>query len=103
MSRKSQSAGNLAGRAGSELRGSAQSLAWRNAHRDPAEWHLIGPGGKLLAAVVCQDDGSWRWDRFTTIGEQGLPPASGREPSRRWAQRRAAGSLGTTAKVTPAK
>jgi hypothetical protein len=45
-------------------------------------------GGKLLAEVQ-QQDNEWRWQRFSTIAEHGLPPAGGRASSRRDAQKKA--------------
>lgn len=52
-------------------------------------WTLLHDGNRL-AEVVCDDDGTWQWWRYTTIKEHGIPPASGREPSRREAMKRAA-------------
>lgn len=65
-----------------------KTVQWKNAKRDPATW-LLEIGGKIVAEVQQQDNGEWRWQRFSTIAEHGLPPGAGKATSRRDAQKKA--------------
>jgi len=65
-----------------------QPIQWRNSHRDPATW-VLEIGGQVAAEVQQLDSGEWRWQRFGSIAEHGMPPAAGRAASRRDAQKKA--------------
>lgn len=61
---------------------------WERAGIDPSRWELRD-GADTIAEVLELPNGEWRWYRHTSIKTHGIPPGSGREPSRREAQRRA--------------
>ena len=43
----------------------------------------------VIAEVFREDSGSWRWHRYTTIADHGVPPGNGRKDSRKEAQKAA--------------
>lgn len=65
---------------------------WKETISDPSTWSLV-VDGSVVAEVVRDDDGRWRWYRRTSIAEHGVPPAGGIEDDRRTAQRRAMAGL----------
>lgn len=75
------------------IRKLSKAETWQRAGVEPSRWELRDPAGNLVAEVLELPNGEWRWNRVTTIREHGLPPATGIEPSRREAQRRAAAAL----------
>ncbi|MEM9368765.1 MAG: hypothetical protein AAGD07_22470 [Planctomycetota bacterium] len=41
----------------------------------------------VIAEVIREDSGSWKWHRYTTMAEHGTPPGHGRTDSRKKAQK----------------
>jgi hypothetical protein len=55
------------------------------------QWRLMDRD--RLIAEVQQDNGTFPWQRYTTLAEHGVVPAAGREDSKKEAMRQAARGL----------